>query len=363
MSHPIRIPEGIQQCATCGEYRGRCKARDLSHGYSAEDLAGIPPRYAKVIVEGSENMRPPDEKIIEVSCLCDGIVCPQCKKGRMHRPLSNTYDPVRNEVWHFPHLYYLRGCDACAAERRAQDAEEKARAEVSERERQRAEARKQAEHEQRRRAALAAPPPETPWPHIDRPLIQRGPPGRRLIYGTADSGYLLVVDEEEAWHRAALHRVLYLARTWGEVKERVHPDQYAFFVRWWHGEAHGPYAHEQWLLEQEGLTSLMDPPPPRRRAREPKLDAPFELDGLSSWLSDDGLRYDMKYWFPGDACLRAPRMAAIGTDYEEPFLNLDWDREDKIIEALERAGYTCRRDDELIGAATDWRGPCIESSD
>ena len=87
------------------------------------------------------------------------------------------------------------------------------------------------------------------------------------------------------------------------------------------------------------------------------------LAGLSSLLSDEGLRYDMKSWFPGDACLRPPRTPAIGTDYEEPCLDLDWHREDKLIEALERAGYTCRRDDDLICAATDWRGPRIESSD
>lgn len=359
MSKPIRIPEGIQQCATCGEYRGRCTARDLDHGYSAEDLAGIPPRYAKAIVEGAAIMKPPDEKIIVVSCLCDGIVCPQCKKGRMHRPISNRYDPESNRVWHYPHLYYLRGCDACAAERAARDAEYRARQEVEERERKLAAAREQEEYEKRRLAALAAPPPETPWPHIDKPLVKRGPPGRQLIYGMADSGYLLVVGEEEAWHRAALHRVLYLTRTWGEVKERVHPEQYAFFVRWWHGENQGLYAEEQRLLEQDRLFDLMDPPPPRRRTRRPKPDALFELAGLACWLGDDDLRSDMKGWLPGDACIEEPHMMAIGTDYEKPCLELDSGRRNEIIAALERAGYPCRRDDELIRAATDWRGPDI----
>lgn len=373
MSHPIRIPEGIEQCATCGEYRGRCRRGDLKRGYSAEDLAGIPARDAKVITEGADLMRPPDEAIVEVSCLCDGIVCPQCKKGRMHRPISNYYDAKSNDVWHFPWFYGYRGCDACAAKRH----EEQARADAREREeascrklkaasRRKLEAaphpkleraRRKAEREERRLAALVAPLPDWPWPRIEKPLLRQGPPGQRLVYGFADSEYLLFLDEEGAWNRAALQRVLCFARTWGEVKECVHPDQYALFVRWWRGDwLPSLYAHEQFALEQEGFTDLMDPLPPRGRRRQPKPDEPFELIARGSWLGEEDLRCEMRSWFPSEACLVRPSTPAIGTSFVEPCLELDYCRTDEIVSRLEQLGYTCRRDEALLRAATGWRG-------
>jgi hypothetical protein len=50
-------------------------------------------------------------------------------------------------------------------------------------------------------------------------------------------------------------------------------------------------------------------------------------------------------------------MGGGGTSFERSCSELDVTRQDEIVEALERAGYTCRRDDELIRAATGWRGP------
>jgi len=357
MSHPIRIPEGIVQCATCGEYRGRCRKGDLKHGYSAEDLAGIPARYAKVIAEGADLMRPPDEAMIEVSCLCDGIVCPKCKKGRMHRPISNYYDARHNDVWHFPWFYFYRGCDECAAKRHAEQAEAAVREKEEELEAQLEEEREEREWQERRLAVLAAPLPEWPWPRIERPLLKEGPAGERLVYGFANSEYPLFLDEEEAWNRAALQRVLRFARTWREVKARVHPDQYAFFVRWWRGEwLPSLYGHEQWALEQEGFTDLMDPPPPRRRRRQPKPEEPFELIAKGSWLGEEDLRCEMQDWFPGEARLVGSSTPAIGTSFDEPCLELDYGRLEEIVSRLERLGYTCRHDEALMRAATGWRG-------
>lgn len=355
MSHPIRIPEGIQQCATCGEYRGRCKARDLHHGYSTEDLAGIPPRYAKAISEGSENMRPPDEKIIEVSCLCDGIVCPQCKKGRMHRPISNTYDPVRNEVWHFPHLYYLRGCDACAAKRATEIAELEAARLVEQQEKLREQRR------QRRRDRLElSRRPETPWPHIERPLVGRSVHGPRLVYGETDDYRLIFLDEEEAWNRAALQRVLGLVRTWGQLADHVHPDQYAIFVRWWRGEWLPPFygampnedADDEIHRSDEDERDCPDRPRRKPRTGEPRRGTRcFDLEGYEYWLTGDEVTLEMADWLPSEVRAHAAPAWMMGEPPWIDCIRLDSMKTDEILAAFERAGYTCRQDQDLIDAA------------
>lgn len=173
MTKPIRIPEGIHQCADCGEYRGECRVRDLDWGLSEDELLGLPARYAEAVTALREAQRPDEDEVVRVSCLCQGIVCPICGKNRMHRPISNAYDPARNHVSHYPYFYGQRGCDECAARRAAEQAAWEAEREAERKEEERAERRAARRRRERRRAALLTTP-DTPWPHVERPLERAG---------------------------------------------------------------------------------------------------------------------------------------------------------------------------------------------
>lgn len=82
--------KGLNKCKVCGEYKGKVKAKDL-HWNGPVDA----------------------NEIISVSCLCDGIICPRCKKNKIHRPISNSYAEETNEVWHHPWFMGQAGCDKC----------------------------------------------------------------------------------------------------------------------------------------------------------------------------------------------------------------------------------------------------------
>jgi hypothetical protein len=86
------LPSGYVQCDVCGEFNGRTDPKNLSWG---------------------DRYRPAGQ--ISVTCLCHGIPCPRCKKTLIHRPVSNTYYPDVNEVWHWPYFAGLGGCTECRA--------------------------------------------------------------------------------------------------------------------------------------------------------------------------------------------------------------------------------------------------------
>lgn len=87
-----KIPQGLVKCPVCGEYNGSVLQRDLNQLRHASN---------------------DDTKILTVRCLCSGIICPKCKKNRIHRPTSNSYDPETNEVWHNPWFMGMVGCRQC----------------------------------------------------------------------------------------------------------------------------------------------------------------------------------------------------------------------------------------------------------
>ena len=96
MMEKIKIPKGLHKCEKCGEYKGKVRERDFSH---------------------------PDQKIgfettngtgyLGVSCLCDGILCSICKKNKIHRPISNSYDEKDNDILHHPYFTGMMGCAEC----------------------------------------------------------------------------------------------------------------------------------------------------------------------------------------------------------------------------------------------------------
>jgi len=92
-----KIPEGLVGCEVCGEYKGEIKEKDLNWN----DLY-----FNKVGVEKSE-------EYLSVSCLCDGILCHKCKKNKIHRPISNSYDEIDNDIGHWPWFTGMMPCEEC----------------------------------------------------------------------------------------------------------------------------------------------------------------------------------------------------------------------------------------------------------
>ena len=92
-----KIPEGLVKCEVCGEYKGEVKEKDLNWGDSYFD---------KAEVEKSE-------ECLSVSCLCDGILCHKCKKNKIHRPISNSYDEINNDIGHWPWFTGMMPCEEC----------------------------------------------------------------------------------------------------------------------------------------------------------------------------------------------------------------------------------------------------------
>jgi hypothetical protein len=95
------IPEGLSKCKKCGEYKGEVKEKDLNWGDS----------FKKVEAEKSE-------EYLTVSCLCDGILCQICKKNKIHRPISNSYDEKDNHILHHPYFTGMMGCGECREKNR-----------------------------------------------------------------------------------------------------------------------------------------------------------------------------------------------------------------------------------------------------
>jgi|HubBroStandDraft_5_1064220.scaffolds.fasta_scaffold627136_1 hypothetical protein len=81
------VPDGYIRCEVCGEFNGTTDASNLSWADAW-----------------------PQTGPITVTCICYGILCRRCEKTKIHRPISNTYYPESNEVWHHP---YFEGLDPC----------------------------------------------------------------------------------------------------------------------------------------------------------------------------------------------------------------------------------------------------------
>lgn len=91
-----KVPEELHKCEKCGEYKGKVKKKDLNWDNS----------FNKEEAEKSE-------EYLTVSCLCDGILCPKCKKSKIHKPISNSYDEESNTIEHWPWFTGMRPCNEC----------------------------------------------------------------------------------------------------------------------------------------------------------------------------------------------------------------------------------------------------------
>lgn len=105
----MRIPKGLVRCEVCGEYRGRVSGRDLYW-----NTRGLDPNDELDRIEFEMRL---DLALDDytVTCLCDGIPCPRCLVNKIHRPISNSYDPATNEIGHWSYLTAAMPCPECRA--------------------------------------------------------------------------------------------------------------------------------------------------------------------------------------------------------------------------------------------------------
>jgi hypothetical protein len=71
------LPEGLSVCRFCGDVRGKTRRGHVS------------------------------------LCLCDGLTCHYCGLGRIHRPISNSFDPHTRTFWHTPYFGAGSPCREC----------------------------------------------------------------------------------------------------------------------------------------------------------------------------------------------------------------------------------------------------------
>jgi len=87
---------GIVPVPVCSEWRGVTKAKEVFGPDS--------------FFEDEDPERP-----VSISCICDGIPCPRCKRNRIYRPISNQWDE-RGGFGHNPWFMGQAPCKMCRAE-------------------------------------------------------------------------------------------------------------------------------------------------------------------------------------------------------------------------------------------------------
>ena len=160
-----------------------------------------------------------------------------------------------------------------------------------------------------------------------------------VVYGIAPMG-LLFMPEARAQELAQGTEALTTAKTWGEFRRAVTKGIYEFYLP--HSSHYrGPTNPAENDIERYYIPD--DTPfTPNDVVLYDLLPADPEI-GMSEWIPDDIQKEfgrTMKYY---------------AMDMNVPHgnvLELDKDRMDDIVRALEAKGYRCRRDDALIEAAT-----------
>ncbi len=167
--------------------------------------------------------------------------------------------------------------------------------------------------------------------------MPHGTPHTRLVYGDVQDG-LVFIDEEKAHDLVQLHRALGRAKTWGEFKAQA-PSH-------WYEEA-VERLEEQMLdeIENDGDDVYEEP------AAEQEFDAeeiPRHVEG--DWPGFPHM--SMEYWVPGEVQDRFGSM--VPTAISGDFLQLSPEYEDEIVSAMQRHGYDCVRDDDLVWEASGY---------
>ena len=158
---------------------------------------------------------------------------------------------------------------------------------------------------------------------------QAGPPTvpGAIVIGTVESDGLEVVmiPQHEAESLARLHHAMESAATWGEFKRLAPPEHYQDAVR-------------RWMDSNEGEGPGPDRP----------FDA-FDIPGCGDGDWPAWPAQDMLAWVPEEIQARFGRTQA--SVLNGPWLSLPGEAIDEIAAAMERLGYRCRRDEDLIARA------------
>lgn len=162
---------------------------------------------------------------------------------------------------------------------------------------------------------------------------------KKIVYGMTNLG-LLFIPETRANELADSNKALLTAKTWGEFKALVSQEMYEFYLVYsYHYE--GP--------------------------REPEDGdyTPFDIAPETPFTPNDVVMYDvlpahpeieMSEWMPEEIQAKFGRkMGYSAMDMNVPggsILVLKEKQMDKIVAELEKLGYVCRRDDDLLMAGT-----------
>lgn len=162
---------------------------------------------------------------------------------------------------------------------------------------------------------------------------------KKIVYGMTNLG-LLFIPETRANELADSNKALLTAKTWGEFKAQVSQEMYEFYlVNSYHYE--GPEEPEDGDY------------------------APFDVAPETPFTPNDVVRYDerpaypeieMSEWMPVEIQDKiGSKMGYSAMDMNVPggyILVLEDKQMGNIVAELERLGYECRRDDDLLMAGT-----------
>ena len=176
-----------------------------------------------------------------------------------------------------------------------------------------------------------------------------------IIYGITNLG-LLFVPESRAKELAESNKALLTAKTWGEFKEMVSQEMYDFY-----------------LVNSAYYEGPAEP--------EDGDYAPYDIKPETPFTPNDVVTYDalpaypeieMSEWMPEEIQTKFGRkMGYTAMDMNVPegdILVLKEKHMDKIVAALEKLGYECRRDDDLLmnGTTLDFdpdKFPYVDDND
>jgi hypothetical protein len=151
--------------------------------------------------------------------------------------------------------------------------------------------------------------------------------GSDLVFGRVSPGpdedTLVFIPVQRAFQLATIYRAIKGAKTWRQFKEMIPTEDW--------NELLVEFQENEWT---------------------PDPDEPFEcadIPGVEDADWPDWPQQEMMWWLPPKVV--APYAKLHQTVLNGPFLTIDPTRMAEVVEALNRAGHTCFRDDVLVGQA------------
>jgi hypothetical protein len=170
---------------------------------------------------------------------------------------------------------------------------------------------------------------------------QKGPDAP-LVYGEAGEG-LVFMPKPEADELAALRKALQSSTTWGELRNSV--------------------SEERWQGIREAIERVVEDIPDEYREEggiyaldlDNPGDAAFDYDTIPGHADGDWPEWpaqQMLEWMPSEIVLHLGEVA--DSMFNGEYLVLPLKNESAIVEALEAAGWACKRNDDLVQAASGY---------